>query len=273
MNRPTSPNSLTAIAAANTCANEKHGPHLAAAKAAVAKALANLGVDRIEAAITNAPAAPCVGAITAFTKTNDIRDLSDTKPVTFAWRDDQRSYANLPAFVIDYLLAQLAHDADPFLIDGQLAMETHYGASSPPIDWAAKFAADDKRRLALLLETKADFMGTCNAHGIATVEAEYDGAGDEGQVEEITAHKADGTPVDLEKIGLFSIGEDQDLVTYNNLNEFADSFVCDVLEHHHNGYEINDGGFGKVVIDVAENKVRLEHNARFTDSELTESEI
>jgi hypothetical protein len=105
------------------------------------------------------------------------------------------------------------------------------------------------------------------------VEADYDGEGDEGQIQDINAFKADDTTVDLSKTGRLSFGEDQDLRTYNNLREFVDEFPWEVLSAHHEGFEDNDGGFGNVVIDVNEGIARLEHQDRIISTEYTETEI
>jgi hypothetical protein len=46
-----------------------------------------------------------------------------------------------------------------------------------------------------------------------------------------------------------------------------------VLAAYHGSFENGDGGYGAVVIDVDQGKVRVEHNWRISSSEYTEAEF
>jgi hypothetical protein len=48
------------------------------------------------------------------------------------------------------------------------------------------------------------------------------------------------------------------------LASLLEDFAYEVLERHHDGWEINDGGFGELLIDVAEENFQLDCNLRFT---------
>ena len=50
----------------------------------------------------------------------------------------------------------------------------------------------------------------------------------------------------------------------NRLPAAVESFGYEVLEGIHDGWEINDGAFGTLTIDVTARTASLEHNSRFT---------
>jgi hypothetical protein len=82
--------------------------------------------------------------------------------------------------------------------------------------------------------------------GVATADAEYDGAGDEGCVGTITARGAGGEVIPLP-------GE---------VEEAVGDFVSDTLPR---GWEIDAGSDGTVTFDVAARRVRYAHYARYTE--------
>ena len=97
------------------------------------------------------------------------------------------------------------------------------------------------------------------AHGIATVEIRFDGYGDSGAIEQTTFFGADGTVVDCPDIAVAREGRDE-----VKLASLLEDFAYEVLERHHDGWEINDGGFGELLIDVGEESFQLDCNLRFT---------
>ena len=103
--------------------------------------------------------------------------------------------------------------------------------------------------------------------GIATVTAVYDGEGDSGQIDSITAHGADGTERPLE--GDILVGDQPP----EAIHEALDAFFWDCLTAYHDGFENNDGGYGEITIDVATASVTIEHNQRFTDIDSSSQEI
>lgn len=93
---------------------------------------------------------------------------------------------------------------------------------------------------------KIDLVTRLKALAVASVEIEYDGSGDEGFVETIAAKNAQGAVIRL------------DDKTWSDI----DVYICDALP---DGWEIDEGSFGTVVIDVSAEKWHFEHNDRFTD--------
>ncbi len=97
------------------------------------------------------------------------------------------------------------------------------------------------------------------AHGIATIEIRFDGYGDSGAIEQTTFFGADGTVTECPDITVACEGRDEVM-----LASLLEDFVYKVLERHHDGWEINDGGFGELLIDVGEENFQLDCNLRFT---------
>lgn len=270
------PTPATRLDAATKTA-EQHGQrdaHLDEAKAVLLDALAKLGIVRVEAEVTLAGDKPILEAITAYTDGQVVRDLADTAAVDFTWGVNHQSYANLLQFARDYLSSVLAHQPAEHLTSGTIYVWVATCAVVQPIDYAARDAVENAAKLERLRDDKANIIAALKAQGVVLVEAEYDGEGDSGQINDIAAYKADNSTLDLTKIGPIALGDDdQDARSYNTLHELLDEFAWEVLWHHHEGFENNDGGFGKVVIDVELLTVRLEHNWRISSSEYTEAEF
>lgn len=92
------------------------------------------------------------------------------------------------------------------------------------------------------------FIEACNKHGVATVEIEFDGCGDEGSTNMLTSHDQE-----VEKAA-------QDLAYF-------------VLEEHYPGWEINDGSAGTIRVDLAAGKLEIKFGSRFTDVEWSNKEV
>ena len=101
---------------------------------------------------------------------------------------------------------------------------------------------------------------------IALVRIEYDGGGDEGQVHEVSAFRADG-----EAANLPSVECDQHQLNFDgsvtvdtvDLSDALTNLAESAIEALYDGWENGEGAFGEVVIDVAKGTVALEHSARF----------
>jgi hypothetical protein len=76
--------------------------------------------------------------------------------------------------------------------------------------------------------------------GVATIEAEYYGSGDEGYIDTITMFDVRGNAVD-----------NKDAL------EMVERFIYD---HLPGGFEINEGSQGTVEIDVISRKAHFDHN-------------
>jgi hypothetical protein len=274
MSNPIPITDLDAAAAAEAIQERgERDAHLDEAKAVLLDALDKLGITRVEAEITIADDKPLIASITAFTEGQDVRDLADTGPFDFGWGENHQSYDCLRDFARDYLSAVLLHQPAEHLTAGTLYVRVPTCAVVQPIDYVARDAVRTKEKVERLHADKTHIVAALKALGVVLVEVEYDGEGDSGQIDTITAYKADETRVDVAGVSPFVLGDGPAAERFNTLHECLDTFAWDVLWHHHEGFENNDGGFGKIVIDVDDGTVRIEHNWRISSSEYTEAEF
>ncbi|MGV1681676.1 DUF6878 family protein [Sphingopyxis sp. NJF-3] len=124
----------------------------------------------------------------------------------------------------------------------------------------------------LLPLNKAALLKALGEQGIAKVMVRFDGAGDSGQIEEVTAFGEDGAErpiteaaVELQKI---SYGDDAPEAMVEPLGEAIDSLAYALLQSSHCGWENNEGAYGDFTFDVAAGLITLEYNERYETSEL-----
>jgi hypothetical protein len=101
--------------------------------------------------------------------------------------------------------------------------------------------------------------------GIAAVNVTFDGEGDSGQIENITADDSTEIPqvsIELQRAAWNTAKPD---IVQTPLREAIEMLCYDFLEQHQDGWENNDGAFGEFVFNVAERTIELEFNARFSD--------
>lgn len=111
--------------------------------------------------------------------------------------------------------------------------------------------------------------------GITQVVATFDGSGDSGQVEEVTASVGDDD-AELPSVMVEHIDVNYDGTKTGaevDLRQAIENIVYEVLEETHAGWENNDGAYGDVTFNVSERKIHLDFNERFTDSTLYEHDF
>lgn len=114
-------------------------------------------------------------------------------------------------------------------------------------DYAAYFAKQRAELVAKMGPKKAAILAAAKAMLIDDIEFTYNGEGDEGQIDEINATRSD---------------EGHPLPT-----------AVDITTGQSDGFEINDGGFGTITIDVATTKVSLNRHDNFVDSTSMDVEV
>lgn len=105
--------------------------------------------------------------------------------------------------------------------------------------------------------------------GITTVTVNFNGEGDSGQIEDVTASSGDQTvPVPNVQIEIHrnSWGSDQTEKARTSLYDAIEKLCYDLLSETHGGWENNDGAFGDFTFRVEDRSIDLEFSARFTDS-------
>lgn len=156
--------------------------------------------------------------------------------------------------------------------------DTPVPATQPiPFDFDAWRAADAKRRAAFaeeLVGLKTSLFDLLEAHGIVLVTVSFDGSGDSGQIEDITACDKNGG-VDLPNEGLPTPVPDPAAASGDDkpqpVSDVIETLAYDLLESEHGGWENNDGAYGEFRFDVAERKITLECNIRISSSEYSET--
>jgi hypothetical protein len=104
--------------------------------------------------------------------------------------------------------------------------------------------------------------------GIATVNVAFDGEGDSGQIDNISADDSKEIPLVPIELQQTSWGSGKLDSTRTTLRDAIERLCYDYLEQQQGGWENNDGAFGEFIFSVAERKIELEFNARFSDSTL-----
>lgn len=127
---------------------------------------------------------------------------------------------------------------------------------------AADYLAGQAERSAIadqeIAAMKAVLLPQLAAHGIVTVEIRFDGYGDSGAIEQTTFFDAESKVMECPDIEVAREGRDP-----VKLASLLEDFAYEALERHHGGWEINEGAFGELLIDVADANFQLDCNLRF----------
>ena len=118
---------------------------------------------------------------------------------------------------------------------------------------------------------KSAVFDVLTAAGITKVTAEFDGYGDSGQIQSITAGAGESdaevppTSVTIHAFDrVFCAGHFETIeeVKQQPLAEAIEGLCYDCLEERHGGWEINEGSFGTFEFNVADRTISLEFNER-----------
>lgn len=119
---------------------------------------------------------------------------------------------------------------------------------------------------------KAAILAALAAAGIAYVIVTFDGSGDSGQIEDVSAF-ADGVVVDMPvtEAEISTPSWDGSGFESRNLrlHDAIEQLAYDLLEETHDGWEINEGAYGEFSFDVAGNAIRLDYNERVETTEFS----
>jgi hypothetical protein len=139
-----------------------------------------------------------------------------------------------------------------------------------PTCWLARDREFEKLCESIRPENKAVLCDALAQAGITSVEVTFDGYGDSGQIEDITA-KAGDSPVALPAVSIeiahIFWGSPDITRTVHPLKDAIEQLAYDFLEQTHGGWENNDGAYGDITFDVAEQTITLDYNERYTSSE------
>ena len=94
------------------------------------------------------------------------------------------------------------------------------------------------------------------ALGADELTGHYDGYGDSGNVEDISATKG-GEPIELS----------------DDLTQRLDSFIWSLGYNRHPGFENNEGGFGTLTWDLGTDEITVDHSDRYVEVSMRAFEL
>lgn len=140
--------------------------------------------------------------------------------------------------------------------------------------WLAQEQARARLDESVRPENKAVLFEALAQVGITTVLVEFDGYGDSGQIEDISAHAGPDDAVDLPEcnveIARVEYGRLEIVRETYTVKEAIERLAYDFLEETHGGWENNEGAYGDFLFDVAERTITLNYNERIETSEYTQ---
>lgn len=123
------------------------------------------------------------------------------------------------------------------------------------------------------MENLRRILPVLNEHGVRTVTVSFDGSGDSGSIQGIEYDEKTLTPssilVEANVVQRSFNGREwiaNHVLQPMNLNDAIEAVTDDYLAETGVDWYNNDGGYGELIIDVAEGTVALEVNVRFTES-------
>ncbi len=136
--------------------------------------------------------------------------------------------------------------------------------------YEAKWDAFRQREAELLPGNRAALFAALAGAGVARVVVAFDGSGNSGQIESVTAYDAEdreiAIPMTQIEIRETAFESEEVSVSPRSADEVVEIMAYKFLEQTHNGWEENEGAYGEFVFTVADQSIRLEYNERYTDT-------
>ncbi len=136
--------------------------------------------------------------------------------------------------------------------------------------YEARLTAAEALEAGILPLNKTAIFNALASIEIQTVTITFDGYGDNGQIERITAHDTAGGERDLPDTAVqvreVSFQEPAITVQAIPLPEAITVIVYTLLEQTHTGWKNGDGAFGEFTFDVPLRSITLDYNERYTES-------
>lgn len=155
-------------------------------------------------------------------------------------------------------------------------MTDETSASVPTFDatsWLAREQEFAKLCESIRPENKTALFDALAQAGITSVEVTFDGYGDSGQIEDITAKAGDKNvalpAVNLE-IAHAEWGSPDTVRVIHSLKDAIEQLAYDFLRETHAGWENNEGAYGDFHFDVTDRTITLDYNERIETSEYTQ---
>jgi hypothetical protein len=137
-------------------------------------------------------------------------------------------------------------------------------------DINARIARHTEQFAQAFAQNKEALFDALAAAGISHVVVSFDGAGDEGQIENIETKAGDAIvklPTSQVPVAYIHWHDPNVVQTPDKLEDAVEKLVYDCFEKHCSGWDQGEGSYGDVTFDVAARTIMLDFNARFIDSE------
>ena len=136
-------------------------------------------------------------------------------------------------------------------------------------DFATAYARHRELQAKANALNKPIVFDALQAAGITRVTVEFDGEGDSGQIDDILAYAGDNRidfPSTNVKLHSTEWGQQELGTRESSLRDAVEDLCYGYLEQTHGGWQDNDGAFGQFTFDVADCRIELDFNGRYTDS-------
>lgn len=138
-----------------------------------------------------------------------------------------------------------------------------------PEDFWAQYRAWEVEAAKVATGNKARLFAALAADDITLVKIMFDGEGDSGQIEDVTAFAGE-VQVDFPKTSVqitsLSFWKTETQTRELPVAEAVETLAYDFLSATHGGWENNDGAYGEFLFDVENDTISLDFNERFSDS-------
>lgn len=105
-------------------------------------------------------------------------------------------------------------------------------------------------------DIRSQIFRALKAYGIKSVKVDYDGSGDSGDI-----HQFEVEPEKREEMLDEPLGE-----TGKTVKEQMEQICWEGLESEEGGWEINEGSYGNIIFDVANETIELDHYERIIET-------
>lgn len=135
-------------------------------------------------------------------------------------------------------------------------------------DFAERSARFELRQKEAFNTNRKNLMQLLQKHAITSILIEFNGSDDEGGIQAVTISK-DGATIDMpDERTVYVMAQWAEMESREtSLLELAESVAMDAITLCHSGWENNEGAFGNIVIDPAEDMIAIEHNNRLLSYE------
>lgn len=148
-----------------------------------------------------------------------------------------------------------------------------YDMTAAVARYHADRAAYERRMEIIRPANKKALFDVLEAVGITQLLVNFDGYGDSGQIEDISAlcgSKTVDLPTEEITIATTSWGSDDIVHRTMSVEDAVQQMSYDFLSETYGGWENNDGAYGEFTFDVEEKTITLDFNERYTATETYE---